>query len=361
MSIYAQAKHGIVYATDTPPENYFGWPSVAILADDTIVAGCSGPRRFHVCPWGKSSVFYSKDGENFSAPQIVHDDLIDNRDLGVVAMGGQKFAITWFSLDVRTLGLEKRLDSQSAADAVAYMATWKDDTVKGLMGSWLKITSDGGKSWTRPIRVPVSAPHGFICLRNGELGYLGKGYDETLNAPAGMVRFAVSADGGFTWTVRGDVGVPEGETMDSYHEPHVIELKDGTLMGAIRYHVPQERGGGVDVCLTFSQDGGRHWTLPERMNIDGTPPHLLRHSSGAIVLSYGYRNPGYGQRARVSYDEGRTWSEDIVIRDDGESGDLGYPCSIELRDGSIFTVYYQALPGRKNTSILWSRWMLPER
>ena len=97
------------------------------------------------------------------------------------------------------------------------------------------------------------------------------------------------------------------------------------------------------------------------MNIDGTPPHLLRHSSGAIVLSYGYRNPGYGQRARVSYDEERTWSEDIVIRDDGESGDLGYPCSIELRDGSIFTVYYQALPGRKNTSILWSRWMLPER
>lgn len=362
MSIYADAEHGVVCSVDGRPENYFGWPSVAMLDDGTIVAGSSGLRRAHVCPWGKSVLCYSQDGgRTYGSCQVAHDDLIDNRDLGVIALGGQAFAITWFSLDVRTWDLGKRLPADDAADAQAFMDTWEDDTVKALMGSWLKITKDGGKTWTRPIRTPVSAPHGFIRLQNGDLGYLGKGYREDLNGPGGPVQYAVSRDGGFTWCIRGEVGVPEGEHREMYHEPHVIALKDGTLMGAIRYHIPQEAGGGLDTCLSFSKDGGATWTLPARMNIAGSPPHLLRHSSGAIVLSYGYRLPGFGQRARVSYDEGKTWSEDIVIRDDGESGDLGYPCTIELADGDLYTVYYQALPGQKNTSILWSRWKLPAR
>ena len=49
--------------------------------------------------------------------------------------------------------------------------------------------------------------------------------------------------------------------------------------------------------------------------------------------------------------------------------DLGYPCSIELDDGSIYTVYYSPVAGNsnsgglwvENTIIEWSRWKLPER
>ena len=360
MSIYADARHGVVCAVEKRPENYFGWPSVAKLDDGTIVAGSSGLRRAHVCPWGKSVLCYSSDGgETYGAPTVAHDDMIDNRDLGVIALGGQRFAITWFSLDVRVYDMEKRLSPEDARDAAAYMATWKDDTVSTLMGSWTKITPDGGKTWTRAIRVPVSAPHGFIRLKNGDLGYFGKGYREDLRGPGGPIQYTVSSDGGFTWSIRGEVPIPEKD-VELYHEPHMIELADGGLMGVIRYHIPRERGNGLDTCLSFSRDGGKTWTAPERMNIAGSPPHLLRHSSGAIVLTYGYREAGYGQRARISRDEGKTWSEDIIIRDDGETIDLGYPCSIEMDDGSIYTVYYQALPGRSNTSILWSRWRIPE-
>lgn len=360
MSIYADARHGVVCAVDGRPENYFGWPSVAKLDDGTIVAGSSGLRRAHVCPWGKSVLCYSSDGgETYGEMTVAHNDMIDNRDLGVIAMGGQRFAITWFSLDTRVYDMKKCLRPEDVQDGEDYMATWKDDTVSALMGSWMKITPDGGKTWTRPIRVPVSAPHGFICLKNGDLGYFGKGYREDLRGPSGPVQYVVSSDGGFTWAVRGEVPIPE-EDVELYHEPHVIELTDGRLMGVIRYHIPKEQGYGLDTCLSFSDDGGKTWTEPERMNIAGSPPHLLRHSSGAIVLTYGYREIGYGQRARISRDEGKTWSEDIIIRDDGETGDLGYPGSIELDDGSIYTVYYQALPGRSNTSIQWSRWSIPE-
>jgi len=361
MSIYAEAKHGVACSVESGRDKYFGWPSVAKLADGTIVAGSSGLRAAHVCPWGKSVVAYSKDGgETYGEPQVAHNDKIDNRDLGVVAMGGQKFAITWFSLDVRTYDMDTHVPAEYVQEAKDYMATWDEDTVGSLMGAWMKITEDGGKTWSRAIRVPVSAPHGFSVLNDGKtLGYLGKGYREDTRGPGGPVHYCESYDGGCTWKIVGTVPVPED--IDRYHEPHVIQLDNGELLGVIRYHIPAEQGGNMDTCITRSADGGKTWTVPERMNVAGSPPHLLKHSSGAIVMVYGYRHPGYGQRAVVSWDNGVTWSEEIIIRDDGNNGDLGYPCSIELDDGSIYTVYYQAKPGVANTSVMWSRWKLPEK
>lgn len=357
MSIYANAVHGVVCHIEEGTERYFGWPSVVKLGDGTIVAGASGLRGAHVCPWGKSVVFYSKDqGETFGEPQIVHNDMIDNRDLGMAAMGGQKFAITWFSTDSRCylgnyISPETMPSPELYAAAEAYMATWDDDTAAALVGSWGKITKDGGKTWTRPIRMPVSNAHGFILMKDGLLGYLGKRFREDWSRyHDGDVEFWVSSDEGYTWAYRGTVPGPDEFVME-HGEPHVIELADGGLMGVIRWT--------GDIRCTFSHDGGRTWTVPERMHVNGVPPHLLRHSSGAIIMTYGYRHPGYGQRAVVSYDEGQTWSEDIIIREDGPNGDLGYPCSIELDDGSIYTVYYQYLDGHNHASLLWSRWELP--
>jgi hypothetical protein len=42
------------------------------------------------------------------------------------------------------------------------------------------------------------------------------------------------------------------------------------------------------------------------------------------------------------------------------NGDLGYPSSVQLDDGSVLTVYYQiAQPGEK-TSLLSTHWKLNE-
>jgi len=360
MSIYVEAKHGIVCSVDEGKEVYFGWPTVAKLADGTIVAGSSGLRAAHVCPWGKSVVCYSKDGgETYGDMIVAHNDMIDNRDLGVVAMGGQKHAITWFSLDSRNYNMDHCVPKEYAQEAKDYIATWNPDTVGSLLGSWMKISEDEGKTWTRAIRVPVNAPHGFSMRKDGALAYLGKGYREDLGGPSGPIQYAESRDGGFTWQIVGEIPLPKAITY--FHEPHVIELNDGTLLGVIRYEDYSDGKEELETYITRSEDGGKTWTLAESMNVAGSPPHLLQHSSGAVVMVYGYRHPGYGQRAVVSWDNGKTWSEDIIIRDDGNNGDLGYPASVELDDGSIYTVYYQAKPGRRNTAIMWSRWKLPEK
>ncbi len=111
---------------------------------------------------------------------------------------------------------------------------------------------------------------------------------------------------------------------------------------------------------TESADGGRTWTPARPLGFHGSPPHLLRHSSGVLVCVYGYRLAPFGQRAALSRDEGRTWEHDWILRDDGPDSDLGYPCSAELPGGDLLTVYYQK-PGETSDkcALLCSRWRLP--
>src|SRR5256885_10563336 len=39
----------------------------------------------------------------------------------------------------------------------------------------------------------------------------------------------------------------------------------------------------------------------------------------------------------------RSWSEPVSISEDGFSGDLGYPSTAELDDGSLLTVWYERM------------------
>jgi hypothetical protein len=72
----------------------------------------------------------------------------------------------------------------------------------------------------------------------------------------------------------------------------------------------------------------------------GNPPSLLKLKDGRLALISGYRSAPYGMRARLSGDNGMSWSEEIVLRNDGGCWDLGYPRSVQRPDGKIVTVYY---------------------
>jgi hypothetical protein len=232
------------------------------------------------------------------------------------------------------------------------------------------LSDDGGETWARPIRVPVTAPHGPIRLRSGNLLYLGKEFMATTaghGRGVGQIRAITSTDGGANWQSLGTVPLYEGTVEGHYHEPHAVELRDGTLLGLIRFQNHGDDPRVEDLGLvsfslmqTASRDGGRTWARVQPLGFHGSPPHLLLHSSGALVCVYGYRLAPYGQRAMISRDGGKTWARDIVLRDDGPDADLGYPASVELDDGSILTIYYQkAGPSKDKCGLLWTRWTLP--
>jgi hypothetical protein len=151
-----------------------------------------------------------------------------------------------------------------------------------------------------------------------------------------------STDGGYTWEKRGLCKKPDFIKWTYTSEPHVVELDDGTLLGAIRVEDEGAHENDYTIYTTRSADGGRTWSTWQCTHMSGAPAHLLKHSSGALICSVGRRlEHGFGEYAYVSFDQGETWTKEYLIDDLSPNNDLGYPCSVELGDGSILTVYYQ--------------------
>ena len=75
-------------------------------------------------------------------------------------------------------------------------------------------------------------------------------------------------------------------------------------------------------------------------------------------MSYGYRRKPFGNRARVSEDGGKSWSEPLVISDDGIGGDLGYPSTVEVNPGQMVTVWYERMADSPRAVLRQARWEL---
>ncbi|MBQ3861223.1 MAG: exo-alpha-sialidase, partial [Clostridia bacterium] len=147
-----------------------------------------------------------------------------------------------------------------------------------------------------------------------------------------------------------------GTVPDNFHEPHVVELPSGRLLGMIRGEGAQVEFG-FTMFETHSDDGGRSWSPLVPTHIQGSPPHLCLHSSGAVILSFGRRTEPFGERAVVSRDGGETWEDEYILHETTPC-DLGYPATVELPDRSLLTVYYQQVEGDPFTSLLYTKWKL---
>jgi hypothetical protein len=364
-------EHGEVCSLGTDRFGYFGWPSVARTrygGRPALVVAASGLREDHVCPFGRTVTFHSFDeGRTWTAPRVINDTPADDRDTGVVALGERSLLLTWFSVAWWRQTHARRPEAWHRQVEAALCGRGNQWT-----NAYLRLSADGGETWGEVIEAPVSAPHGPIVLADGGLLYLGKsGYahrrsaEEMRDCPIQAHR---SDDGGRSWRLLGEVPPPPQAANRNVYEPHAVELPGGRLIGVVRFQVPagddeaeHRRWADLTFSLarTASDDGGRTWSPPEMMGVLGSPPHLLRHADGTLVCVYGYRREPFGIRAILSRDDGRAWSEPLVLRDDGPSWDLGYPASVALDDGSLFTVYYFKPAADAKAAVLWTRWRLP--
>jgi sialidase-1 len=356
-------RHGVVCSLPQEKFGYFGWPSVTRQADGTLCAVASGLRFAHICPWGRSVICKSRDdGQSWSAPQVINNTPLDDRDAGIVSLGGQRLLITWFTSNTAHYfsrapnhWLRKSFPPEVYEEMGGIVESWSQEMCRQWIGSWLRISEDG-EYWGEYRRAPVNTPHGPIVMPDQSWFYLGKRWDlneqKTMTSGGGPIQAASSDDEGKSWRMLGEIPLPEGMSNQNAHEPHVAALPDGRLFAAIRYEKP------FQVLFSESEDGGLSWSRARPSGAMGSPPQLLLHSSGTLVCVYGYRQQPYGQRALISRDLGKSWSDEIALRDDGPDGDLGYPCSVELADKSILSVYYQKCRSGEKCSILYTLWEL---
>jgi hypothetical protein len=215
----------------------------------------------------------------------------------------------------------------------------------GIVGrptSWFYVSRNRAHSWEGPFKFEGLELAGGISARTDIVAL---GHHDALflltttkdDGEEGRVFCARTTDGArsfqfqsFLWKGQ------EGYAI----MPASVRLLDGTVLTLVRCNGEGERGW-IDAYKSI--DNGRTWKFAGRPVVDtgfmGNPPALTRAGS-RLVLTYGYRTFPFGIRAVNSSDDGTSWSDQLIIRDDGGGPDLGYPRTVARPDGNILAVYY---------------------
>ncbi|HKJ68882.1 MAG TPA: sialidase family protein [bacterium] len=200
---------------------------------------------------------------------------------------------------------------------------------------------DRGHSWEGPCRLPDFGTQGTAARTD----YLINSDRECMlfitaaksNGREGRPMCVRTTDGGKTWSFVSWIGPePAGFSI----MPASVRLSSTEILVTVR----RREKGNRFIAAYRSGDNGPTW---DRLNNPvedtgiGNPPAMVKMRDGRICLIYGYRaEPHSSIRARISSDNGRTWSKDYFLRDDGSGQDIGYPRVVQRPDGKIVAVYY---------------------
>ncbi len=165
-----------------------------------------------------------------------------------------------------------------------------------------------------------------------------------------------SKDQGLTWQFVSCIAVDRSRQGKFGYEG-LLRMPNGDLhCYLLHFHDKDESVDGLksSICLAVSSDDGRTWSDPVPISGKGAGcwrnprgtgsiyrspwPMLLK--DGRILVVFARRRLPAGIGGIISSDNGRTWSEEFVIRDDGQWWDLGYPVGCQLEDGRVFLAYY---------------------
>jgi hypothetical protein len=355
-----QAKVTSTKVISKQPDLYCGWPTVCRRKNGQLWLVWSGGREAHVCPFGRVEAMTSHDnGESWTFPRVLLDADIDDRDAGVLETARGTLLVTTFS----SLAYEPTL---KAAEQKGEASGWSQEKLdrwisardrltaeerKAQLGVWMLRSTDGGKTFSAPYRCLVNSPHGPVQLSDGRVLYAGKQLWTSENKNG----VCESLDDGRTWRWLATIPTREGDDHRNYHELHAVETADKRLIVHIRNHNPKN---SRETLQTESEDGGKTWTPPHSIGVWGLPSHLLRLKDGRLLMSYGHRRKPFGNQARISEDHGRTWSEPMTISGDGIGGDLGYPSTVELDDGSLLTVWYEKMKQSPMSVLRQAKWSI---
>jgi hypothetical protein len=345
------------------PEIYHGWPTLARRKNGQLLVVWSGGREDHVCPFGRVDMMRSDDGgETWTWPRTILDGAIDDRDAGILETAKGSLLVTTFtSLAYADRNLKtamERKPGEPGAWPKEKLERWlsvhnrlNDAERQAELGEWIVRSTDGGITWGQRTPTIVNSPHGPIQLADGRLLYAGK----KLWTQDKEVGVCESRDDGQTWQWLAPIPARDGDSFSDYHELHAVQASSGKIIAHIRNH---NKTSYRETLQTESTDGGQSWTKPRAIGVWGLPSFLTKLQDGRLLMSYGHRRPPFGNQARISEDEGQTWSEPLILSADGIGGDLGYPSTVQLDDGSLVTIWYESMKTPAHAVLRQARWSI---
>lgn len=148
--------------------------------------------------------------------------------------------------------------------------------------------------------------------------------------------------------------------------PSTVRVSENQLVSAMRRRHDVRRSDAPDISKNWldvysSNDDGQSWEFLSKVagmgGKNGNPPSMVRLTDGRLCVTYGYRATPYGIRAKISCDSGETWGEEIHLRDDGRTWDIGYTRTVQRADDKLVTIYYYTTvenPEQHIAATIWS-------
>ncbi len=226
-----------------------------------------------------------------------------------------------------------------------------------ILPLWSCRSTDGARTWTHTPALIQPADIAAKLIPFGDILVLPDRsagvciYSWAPQTQEHACHFFVSADGGRSWSRRGTI------RDHNINETTPLLLPDGRLLVAARTL------GDQHLELFESTDLGATWRNLGPVSLGGQhPAHLLLLKNGHLLLSYGLRNKGcMGVGIRLSTDGGTSWSPPRVLVNLSGAGDVGYPSTIELADGTLVTAYYcNGIPEHQRYHMGVVRWKIDE-
>ncbi|MBQ9778061.1 MAG: exo-alpha-sialidase [Clostridia bacterium] len=322
---------------------YNAWPTVISLSDGTLLAAWSGERLKHMCPFGKVKAARSTDGGyTWSEPYTLQNTPLDDRDAGLCEVAPGTVLMTSFAAGragrkrFLTHWLHGPRSTEEREMIERHDAEITDADEARYAGPTLAVSKDNGYTFSAPVHVQLTSPHGPLLLRDGRIFHVGSLGSTEIGA-RGVYYTWLDDDCNVLEPITPLMLQPENDDLVAC-EPYAAQMPNGDILVAIR--VQSKKRNLYTVYLSRSTDGGKTFSEPQPTGFDGMPAHMFVTSKNEVVLAYGVRTMPMGVRARISRDNGYTWGEEIILRDDGIDWDLGYPTTTENANGELVTVYY---------------------
>ncbi len=238
-----------------------------------------------------------------------------------------------------------------------FAMTFRMEDHRGGGQSRFYYSYDRGKNWNGPFALPLFDTPGIAARTD----YLVEGESELLafltagksDGREGRTLVVSTRDGGLNWEFLSWIG-PEPEVFRIM--PSTVRLSEHEILTTVRTRESDRRL----IKGWISKDNGANWEFLTDVAPDvgvGNPPSLIKLNDGRLAVTYAHRAEPYGIRARLSDDNGRTWSDPIIFREDGGNWDIGYSRSVQRTDGKIVTIYYywneESGPERYIASTIW--------
>jgi sialidase-1 len=337
-------KDVVVYRDET---FYSAFPSIVRRADGELIVAfrrAPDPRKFgnaavtHTDPCSQLVLVRSKDqGETWSpTPELVFaHPRCGLQDPCMVQLDDQSILCTSYGWALIPAAQSQHLKNPSRLGEFVFL------------GGVLLRSKNGGRAWTEitlpptrgeqrlgPFNEPLPAYNrGAMCQgKNGRLFWAT--VLENPKTKTTSTHLMISTDRGATWQYSCPIAVDDKVT---FNETSMYETPDGDLVAFMRTD-------GLDdhTVVARSTDGGKSFAKWEGAGFQGHPHYALRLPDDRVLLVYGYRHAPTGIRARVLNAECTdvATAPEILLRDDGGSGDLGYPWATMVADNRALVVYY---------------------